>query len=466
MGYIGSAARRSASTVLQLGNNSASDCVFCGAWLLEQKTVNLMKTWLKILIPLLIFGGSVFAARQIIANKPEPRTRPSFNTAQSVDATRLVRSDYQVVVKSQGAVRPSRESSLVPEVTGIIRRVSENFVVGGYFKAGEVLLEIDQRDYEIALAQMQANQAQASAQLQEELARSRQAIKDWKSLGRKGNPSDLTARVPQLAAARANLAATEAKIDQARLDLERTRIIAPYDGRVLEKNIDEGEFVSRGATLGRIYSLASADIRLPLSNRQRVHVPIPAAGSSGVGASVELSANVAGQDARWKGALVRSEGVDATTQQLAVVAKIASPFIARENQPALQIGQFVTAEIAGTLLQDVFVIPRLALRENNEVLIVDGENRLRKRRVTVLWTDEKTAAVSEGLEEGDVLTLTVLGAVTDGTQVVATIDGEAPPAGQRGDGSLKPGSGKAGEGQKGNGQNKTGGGKPTAKAGG
>ena len=394
-----------------------------------------MKLLIKIVVPLIILGVSFVGARTIIANKPEPRSRPSFALVQSVDATRLKRSDYQVIVRSQGSVRPTRESSIVPEVTGIIRRVSPNFVVGGYFSAGEVLVEIDRRDYEIALSQMNASYAQANALLQEELARSGQAKQDWKSLGRQGQPSALTARVPQVAAARASLAAAKAKIEQAELDLERTQIIAPYDGRVLVKNIDEGEFVSRGALLGRIYSMASADVRLPLSSRQLTHLSIPGAGAIEP-AAVTLRASVGGQASSWNGSLVRSEGVDAASQQLYVVAQVADPFGQTSSDAGMQIGQFVTAEIEGNLIKDVFVVPRSAIREKAELLIVDEESRLQKRNVTITWSDDEYAAVSEGLEDGDILTLTALGAVTNGTQVKATIDGEKPPAGQRGDTAL------------------------------
>jgi len=394
-----------------------------------------MRLLIKILIPMFILVAGVLGARTIIGNKPEARSRPSFTLVQAVEATRPERSDYQVMVRSQGSVTPSRESSVVPEVTGIIRKVSPNFVAGGYFKAGELLLEIDRRDYEIALSQMSANFAQANALLQEELARSGQAKQDWKSLGRKGQPSELTARVPQVAAARASLAAAKAKIEQAELDLERTRILAPYDGRVLQKNIDEGEFVTRGTSLGRLYSVASADVRLPISSRQLTHLPIPELGSLGSvnQAPVTFSATIGGRQQNWKGRLVRSEGVDAGSQQLTVIAQIDDPFNKDQSASALQIGQFVAAVVEGELLKDVFVIPRSAIREKNEVLIIDDESRLQKRNVTIAWSDDEFVAVTEGFEDGDVLTLTALGAVVNGTQVRATIDGVKPPKGQRGD---------------------------------
>ena len=115
--------------------------------------------------------------------------------------------------------------------------------------------------------------------LQEEQARSRQARADWKSMGRKGEPTALTARLPQVAAAKANLAAGEAQVEKAELDLSRTRLIAPYDGRVISKQVDVGEFVNRGQALGRIHALDSAEVRLPLSAKQIRYLALPGQGS-------------------------------------------------------------------------------------------------------------------------------------------------------------------------------------------
>ena len=392
-----------------------------------------MKLLLKILIPVLILVGSVFAAKTIVDRRPEARTRPSFSSVPAVDAITLERSSYQVLIRSQGTVAPARESSLVPEVTGIVRGLSPRFLIGESFEAGEVLVEIDGRDYEIALAQAEARYAQASASLQEERARSAQAQADWKSLGRTGKPSSLTARVPQVAAARANLAAAKAEIEKAKLDLERTRIIASYDGRVMEKRVDEGEFVSRGVNLGRIYSISNAEIRLPVSNRQRRFLTLTETGTLDAEAApvVRVSANIGGQEASWEGRIVRSEGVDTTTQQLNVIARLDNPFVATKDQPVLQTGQFVNAVIEAQTLENVFVIPRSALRENREVLLVDEQNQLQRVAVSVAWTDDEVAAVTDGLSDGQKLVITALGAVTDGSTVNATVDGVAPPPGQR-----------------------------------
>jgi len=326
-------------------------------------------------------------------------------------------------------------------VAGIVRALSPNLVTGGHFAAGELLLEIDDRDYRIALSQAEASFAQASASLQEEQARSKQALADWQSLGRQGKPTGLTAREPQLAASRAGLAAARAQVQQAQLDVERTQIFAPFDGSVLAVSVAEGEFVTRGANLGTIYSSATAEIRLPLADNQLTHLRVPALGDEGP--LVTLTASIGGRESSWQGSLIRAEGVDAATQQLNVVAQINDPLGIESELPPLRVGQFVSAQIQADTLENVFVIPVSALREGSEVLLIDDEKQLRKQTVGVAWADDEFAAINTGLNPGDVLTLTTLSTVTNGTRVAATIDGVAP-AGGRGSSAISGGGEKPG----------------------
>jgi len=415
-----------------------------------------MKLLFKVVVPVLVLIGSVFAAKTILENRPEPRKRPQFPKVQAVEATTLAKSNYPVVIRSQGTVKPTQSSTLVAEVTGTVVELSENFVVGGRFSKGDVLVQIDERDYTIAVTQAQANLAQATAALQEETARGQLARTEWDSLRRGETASEFTLRLPQLAAARANLDAAKAQVDRAKLDLARTQFVAPFDGSVADTSVDQGQFVSRGSRLGQIYSNDSVDVRLPLSSRQLTFLDIPSSGSVPQSQlpNIELTAIVAGEKQTWTGKVVRAEGVDVDTQQLNVIARVAEPF--SQGAVPLRIGQYVQANIAGRVLEDVFVLPRAAIREDREVLLVTKESQLVRRDVIVAWADEQTAAISDGLEEGSVLVITPLSTVTNGTPVRATIDGKAPPpvegrpeggAGGKGKGKWKGGKGDAARGE-------------------
>ena len=361
------------------------------------------------------------AARAVIANRPEPGTRPQFKIVTSVDATRVELSSYEVTLNSQGEVGATTAGSLAAEVAGSVVEVSPNFVVGGTFRKGELLVQIDPRDYEIALTLAEANFAQSRALLAEEQARAEQAAEDWRKLGRKGTPGALALRKPQLAAAKAALEGSRGQVQRARLDLERTKITARYDGRVQSTDVALGQYVNTGAELAQIFSTDSAEIRLPFTNSQLRFINLEQATSQK--REVLLHSSSGGEDKEWNATLSRTEGVDPTSRQLYVIAQIDKPYA---QQNPLRVGQFVQASVAGKTLDNVFVIPRSTLREDRQVLLVDEFGTLQNRDVKVEWKDAEVAVISEGLKPGDVLALTSLGSVTNGMKVQATIDGVPP----------------------------------------
>ena len=137
---------------------------------------------------------------------------------------------------------------------------------------------------------------------------------------------------------------------------------------------------------------------------------------------------------RWQGRIVRAEGaIDTRSRQLFVIAQVDDPYARQEDgRPPLRIGQFVVAEIKGQTLAGAFVLPRGALREGSEVLIVDEDSRLQRRPVSVAWTDQDSAVITQGLSAGDVVNVTPLAVASSGTLVAATIDGVPPEPSRRG----------------------------------
>ena len=384
-----------------------------------------MKRLISIVLPIAVIIVALGASKVIKANKPEPVSRTPPPNTLLVEVVRLQRTDYPVIIRSQGTVQPTITNKLVPEVAGTVSSLGDSFVIGGRFNEGDTLVEIDRRDYDIALTQAKANLAQSDAQLEEQSALAESARAEWKALGRRGKPSSLTLREPQLAAARANRDAAQAQVQRAELDLQRTRLLAPYDGIVSARSVDPGQFVSRGSPIGQIHGIDSVDVRLPLSNRQLTYL------NTNAGAQVELTATIGNAARQWLGELTRVEGVDAATQQLNIIVSVSEPYDVNaasfENFP-LRVGQYVSARIAGQVLKDVFVIPRAALREEREVLIMSDENTITRRAVTVAWSDDDYAAITAGLSDNDALVITPLSTVTDGTPVKIMDDRKSAPA--------------------------------------
>lgn len=392
---------------------------------------------LKWTLPVLVLVGAVAGGRYIIDQRPEA---PQFQPPQvpvAIEAIRISPEDYRVVLRSEGNVEPRTETTLIPQVSGQVTEISPAFREGGFFRRGEVLVRLDSRDYELAIASAEAQVAQAESTLEQELAQARVVEDDWRMLGREA--PELGLRKPQIAAARATLLSARAQLERARLDLERTRIRAPYDGQVLDRSVGVGQFVSPGTALARIYATDYAEIRLPLSNRQLEFVDLPARFSNQeddqAGPGVTVRANVGRTPWTWEGRIVRAEGaIDTRSRQLFVVAQVDNPYArGPDARPPLRIGQFVEAEIAGRVLPGAFVLPRAALRDAGEVLVVDGDSRLQRRAVEVAWTDGETAVVVAGLQPGEVVNITPLAVAATGTLVSATIDGVPPePRGRPG----------------------------------
>ena len=182
-------------------------------------------------------------------SKPEEKER-TFNTL-AVMGARATRKDVTLTVETQGEVRPQTEIDLVPEVGGKIVYVAPNFIEGGFFKKGETLIRIDDSNFKISKVRAQATIAQAEQVLAREIAEGEIAKADFEELGR-GEPSALAMRLPQRQEAEASLLAAKADLESANLQLSRTNVRAPFDGRVRSKSSDIGQFVSPGSPLGRI----------------------------------------------------------------------------------------------------------------------------------------------------------------------------------------------------------------------
>ena len=399
---------------------------------------------LRMLPPAAVLGIASGICWYLFWSEPEPDKWPRRNKIPQVRVERLKPVDYQVRLKSQGTVQARTESTLIAEVRGRVTSISPSFRAGGFFEEREVLLEIDPRDYEAEVKVAEAIVTQAELSLSEEEARAEQARRDWKRLQFAEEASDLVLRIPQLKHARANVESSEARLESARLNLERTRIAAPYAGCILSKNVDIGQYLSTGNVLARIYAVDYAEIRLPLNERQLAYLRIPdsyrgESSLSSEGPEVTLVSSVGPETYRWFGRVVRAEGtLDTRSRQLFVVAQVDDPYGKKaDGRPPLKVGSFVQATIKGRVLENVILLPRKHYRKNEYVLIIDDNDKLRRRTIEVEWSDEENLVVRSGLEGGDRLCLTHLSfpvagisvAVVseDGKPVDGAQDKQAPP---------------------------------------
>ncbi|RMD83076.1 MAG: efflux RND transporter periplasmic adaptor subunit [Candidatus Dadabacteria bacterium] len=339
--------------------------------------------------------------------------------------------DLVLRVHARGVVVPAVEIDLVPEVAGRVVRLSPSFVNGGFFRRGEVLVEIDSRDYRLAVEAARAEVAAAEVRLAKEQAEADVARREWERLHAGRKPPPLVVHAPQLAEARAALEAARARLERAKLDLERTRLLAPFDGRVRQEHIDVGQYVRPGTAVGRIYSVEAAEVRLPLplSELAYLELPLPRRDqSSRAEPQVVLSAEVGGRRYTWHGRIVRTEGeIDAKTRMIHAVARVEDPYAAGGDpeRPPLAVGMFVEAEILGRRVEGVFAVPPLAMRGPETAMVVDREGKLRLRKVEVLRHEPNRVLITGGLSRGERLCVSPLDVVTDGMPVrIAGQEGE------------------------------------------
>ena len=375
-----------------------------------QRKGGFLRKLLMVGIPLAILLLFVVATFGIIAanEKPKEKKRP-FNTL-AVMAAYAVQDDVQLKVKTQGETRPRTEIDLVPEVGGKIVYVSPNFIEGGIIKKGETLLRIEDADYKVAVIRAKANVAQAEQVLVREEAEGDIAKRDYEELGR-GEPSPLALRLPQQAQARASLQAAQAEVESAELQLTRTSVRAPFTGRVRTKASDLGQFVSPGRALGRIFSTDVVEVRLPLTDNDLSKMDLPfgyVAKDRASAPDVKLSATIAGKLRYWDAKIMRTDSTyDTQTRALFAIAEVFDPYgkgISEDGIP-LPPGLFVDAAVNGKKFEDVIVLPRDALRPDNEIYIVDDKGKAEIRKTTVLDTNAEEAYITSGVAIGELAIL-------------------------------------------------------------
>ncbi len=386
-------------------------------------------------IPLLILlvGGAAFRIMVASGAPPKREERPYLGPlVKGVEApTRQV----QILVEGQGTVQPSVQIDLVPQVSGAVVWKAPQLERGGFFAAGDLLVQIDPRDYELALERTRAEVAQA--QFQYELARQEAEVarREWELLDAAGEPSQLVLRQPQLRAAEAAYKAAQAQLGEAQLRLDRTKLYAPFGGRVRQTTLDVGQFVNAGQAVARIYSIEKAEIVVPVPDEDLAffdvpmgHVEVGAAGVQGAGAG--RPASVAGAEAivkgwyaghqyEWRGRVVRTEGeIDPQSRMVRLVVEVDAPYGGIQSErEALKVGMFVDVHIVGRQVEGVRVLPRLALRAGNTVWTAGRAGVLKVRSAKVVRAMDEDVVLRFDMAADESVVLSQLSGVTDGMKV-------------------------------------------------
>jgi RND family efflux transporter MFP subunit len=380
----------------------------------------------KLLIPAAIVGACGFVAIWMVMQTPRPAEKHPEPPVLLVEVIQAKASSVNIKVKAQGSVSPRTETTLVTEVSGMITEVSPAFQVGGFFKKGDVLIRIDDRNYRAEVKRAEAAVTSQKMNVTRETGLADYAASDFersKSLLASQSATDLALRKPQLAEAISNLEFAEADLEKKVGDLDRTTIRAPYDGLVREKRVDIGQYVGAGTQLAVTFAVDYAEVRLPLPDRELPYLNLPNSideENNHEGSRVTLTAKLGGISYDWEGKIVRTEGVfDQRSRVLYVVAQIADPYnrIDQRWQMPLRIGTFVEATIEGRHLDNVIVLPRGVLRADNQVWTVGDGNTLTPNTVSLLRADEDYIYIDKGIDSNELVCKTMVDNPLPGTRV-------------------------------------------------
>lgn len=350
-------------------------------------------------LPLIVLVGAGAVTALLLMSKPEVEEEKHEFPPLVVEVSEASLDEKLRSSLFQGEVRAKTNIELVAQVTGKVTSVSDKFIEGGQFAAGEMILQIDDADYRVALKSAEAAVAEAKVQLDIELASAETSKREWQNLvGESIEKADpLRLNQPQVQRARARLDAAKAELSKAKLDFDRTKLTAPFAGRIMAKAAELGQFVSRGSGIGRMFSTESVEIRIPMSDFQISELGL------GLGQlpqdrekiTARVIAKFGNSNYQWEGYLKSVDAsVDNETRLLFGTIVVEKPFdlTGRSGIP-LAPGLFVDVELDAAEKVAGVSVPRTALRSGNQIYVVE-DNKLKFREVKTLFTSPEVAVLS------------------------------------------------------------------------
>lgn len=345
------------------------------------------KGWLQLALVVMVGVVAVGVSEWIasLAETPAPRDRVD-GRVLSVSAQRIEPAPHRIAFSVTGTVQVKSYVDLVAEVSGRVIEVDRSIFPGEHFSKDTTLFQIEPEDYRLALENQRAAVARARRSLELQRAESETAKRQWRRLHPDQEPPALVAKIPQLEEASAALEAAESRLRRAKLDLERTRFSLPFDGRVVDSNLEKGQFVTAGQRYGRVYRDDALEVKAPVTGRQQRWL----ATSKSPDMTIEIVED--GEPKAYRGAFSRMAAeAEPQTRLLSAIFSFVDP------PTTVLPGQFAEVEVAGPEVKDAWVLPVSALQAKDRAFLIDDENRLREIALDVLnVTDEHVVAKSDG----------------------------------------------------------------------
>jgi len=371
---------------------------------------------------LALLGLAALLGFHLMTSKPRAgRHEPPQRQPRLVEVTPVQLANVPVTVAAWGAVRPSRQTTVTPEVAGRVRTVADGLDPGTLLDEGAPVVTLDDRDYQLRVRQAQADLTRAQADLSLEQGQQAIARREYQLLKQPASDGEqaLMLRKPQLASAHASVDSAKASLDQARLDLQRTKVTAPYRGLVLERDVAPGAQVTTSTALAKLAGVGTWWVELSVPVADLRWVQTPGESDDGDGSRVTLD-----YDSVWRqgehrtGQVLRILGdLDENARMAKVLVAVDDPLAltpANAGQPRLIIGAFLRGRIRGRVLQHAVSIDPAWLRDGNTVWVMNDQDRLERRPVEVAYRDDERVLIAGGLEAGERIVTSTITAVDEG----------------------------------------------------
>ena len=378
----------------------------------------LNKNYLSKFYPIIIVTIGVLICSLLIKCSPEVKPEEVVRIIPMVDSTSLEKTSIDIIIDSQGTIIPRTESQLYPEIRGEVVYVSPKLDEGSSFNEGDILLRIDSRDYELDIKAAEASLDDAKTALSIAQAESNFEREQWE-LSNSGDASDLRLKIPQLKKAESTVEAAEANLEKLKRNLEKTAIRAPYDGLVRKKNVDRGTVIGPGYLIANIYAIDYVEVKLPIPDEDLSFLDIPLDGSQ-INKSnqplVMLKGSLGGKNIEWEGRIVRMEAeFDPKSRMAILIARVSDPY---KYKFPLRVGQFVEAEITGRNYNNLYIIDRELIKNNNQVVTINkADSTLKYEDINVLRYVDDTALINGGLPDEVSICITNLDIMYNGMKI-------------------------------------------------
>ncbi|MDH3393899.1 MAG: efflux RND transporter periplasmic adaptor subunit [Desulfobulbaceae bacterium] len=382
-------------------------------------------------LPVLVLLAGVGIAVLLAISRSAPKKMAHQTKGALVRIMEVHRENRRAEIHSTGTVQASRQISIIAQVGGQVSTLAPQCVAGGFIKKDELIFTIKDDDYRLAEEQALAAVAKAEADLATARGKAEVARLEWERFGDKTaavNP--LVLHEPQLKTSEANLAAARAGLAKAKLNFDRTRVRAPFDCLILSEELGVGLTIRAGSPVAEIVGTDQAEVIVPLPLAELPWCVIPRMDNQIKGSAVTLTATFGGHQYSWRGEVTRGLGaIDPKGRMARLAIRVDDPYHLKNNRQDnldLAMGMFVNATIHGNPINKIVALPRKAIRPESTVWLMDSDQKLRLRKVTVARFTDDEALVSQGLDNGDQVVLTTLNGAADGMALRPVLEGEKP----------------------------------------